>query len=518
MLQPQAVTAPRWLPDLYDPANPGLAFAQNIVPNPQGYQSIPRPVVNTAAVGGVPLGAGFGRSSDNITLVTAVGAANGIYVLEADNTWSQQYSEVVSGVENWEFTQFQNFLIAVAPGQSPHVLNLDKLDHDDDGTTGYFHTLAGTPPVARSVAVIRDFVVLGNLDDHPYRVQWSGFNNSTLWTPDAVSQSGYQDLPAHGGRVQAVTPGERGLIFQEYATHRMTYVGPNQLFQFDEVERARGAFAANSVCWSGDKTFYYAADGFYALPADGPSVPIGQSRVDQWVVDNVLVRNDIPGVVDPVNRLVFWSIHERSTNVYDAILVYQWELEAWGLLRIDHTLMAAFISPGATLDSPALDEFYGGAAGDVAADLYTSTIDDPNVQTSLDSSLWSPGAYIPHLFDVDNRRAGFDGPPLPAVIETGYRLVGGADGGQHHINAVRVMLDRSGISETAGVANVTVRTKNALRSPQADRSATMPLRDNGQADIRISGRYASFRLDTTEVFRGFSGFVVHSRPSGGRAG
>jgi hypothetical protein len=43
--------------------------------------------------------------------------------------------------------------------------------------------------------------------------------------------------------VQKVVGGEYGLVFQERAVWKMTYIGSPVIFQFDLIERSRGAFA-----------------------------------------------------------------------------------------------------------------------------------------------------------------------------------------------------------------------------------------------------------------------------------
>src|SRR5262249_46166167 len=64
-----------------------------------------------------------------------------------------------------------------------------------------FADLGGSPPPARYVAVVNRFVVLSGMGTAtPYRIQWSGLNAVTTWTP-GVNSSDFQDLP-HPGRVR----------------------------------------------------------------------------------------------------------------------------------------------------------------------------------------------------------------------------------------------------------------------------------------------------------------------------
>ena len=518
MLPTQPFRAARWLPDLYDPDNPGYSYVQNALPHQQGFYSMPGVLPNSPAVGGIPVGGVWGRDSAS-NPYAIVGADNGIYFQNSAGAWMHEAPAGIASVTDWAFTQFRGRILVVTSGRSPLYADLDELGTYDAAMQPYFRALPNAP-TARRVSVVRDFVVLGGLDSHPHRVHWSGFNNSELWKPDPVSQSGFQDLPGHAGIVQAIVPGERGLIFQEGAIHRMTHVGPSLLFQFDEVERNRGTQAPNSVCWTGGRVFYYSPTGFFEHRLNEESVAIGHNRVDRWVSQNVPDTRTMRGVVDPSNKLAMWSIQVASTTHYDHILAYRWDLEAWSLIQLDHTLLSSFIAPGANLDSASLDRFYGGAGGADEAD-YTGSIDNPNVQVPFDSAQWSSGALTLHVFDAPAAdgsvtRGGFDGPPLPAIFQTGYRpVIPGA--ARFHMNAIRPLLDRGG-SAGLGQARVTVRAKNDLSDVEPQYITDMDVATNGRADLRTSGRYASFQLTTPPGldFRGMSGFLVHARPKGGR--
>ena len=502
MLPPQPIRAARWLPDLYDPDNPGYAVVQNALPHSQGFYSINGYAPNTAAVGGLPIGSVWGRDVDN-TAFNIVGADNGIYVQQTDRSWSQQLPLDIDSIESWSFTQFGSRIIAVTPGQVPYYVDLDdNIYNDANSDDGYFRVLPGLPPRASRCATLRDFVVLGDIVGHPRRVQWSGFNNSETWNPSAVTQAGFQDLPGRAGAVQQIVPGERGLIFQENSIHRMTHVGPGPLFQFDEVERNRGTQAPDSVCWTGDRVFYFSPAGFFEYQVSGEkSVSIGHNQVDRWVIDNVSTTRTMRGVIDATNKVALWSINLTAALDFDAILVYRWDIETWSIIYVNHTLLSIYPSSGVSLDSTELDTFYG------------SNIDNPDAQTSFDSALWRPGALALHVFGTDQRRGGFDGAPLPAVFETGYRpIIPGAL--NYHMNAVRPLLDRRG-QLAGGTTQVTVQSKNDLSDPDVPTTPAL-VRANGRADVRESGRYASLRLTTTGGFAGMSGFIIHARAKGGR--
>ena len=111
-----------------------------------------------------------------------------------------------------------------------------------------FADLGGIPPPARYIAVVGRFLVLSGLGSGtPYRIQWSGLNAITTWTP-GTNQSDYQDFP-DGGIVRGVAGGEYGVVFQDASIRRMTYApGSPVIFQIDRITEEKGIFAPSRWC------------------------------------------------------------------------------------------------------------------------------------------------------------------------------------------------------------------------------------------------------------------------------
>ena len=496
----QIIEAREWLPDLHDPDNPGLVSVRNAYPDLQGYSGVKSLVEEENAVGSTPNVAYFGRDSDG-GVHTFVGASSGVYSLETDGTWVAQstIAEGASGISQWAFTQFGNQIIALTLTQDPIAVDLDDIP---TLTAPYFSDLGGSPPRASLISVVRDFIVLGGIENHPHRVQWSGHNNATAWTPSGITQSGLQDLKSSNGRVQALVSGDRGLIFQERAVNRMTYVGPGLIFQFDVIERSHGTLAPDSVCWFGDQVFYYSTQGFYKIVGDEDGIPIGQDKVDMWVRDNLVNLRDIRGTVDPVNKTVYWSAHLDNPDEYDIILVYRWDIQKWGLIRVNHLFLATDLSRGANLDSTELGDYYD------------DSIDNPVRQLSLDSPQWQTGSAGLYAFTANKKRASFEGDYMAAALETGYRQLS-PDYTEVFIRQLRPIVNKSNL---VGQDAITVTTRESLIGGIA-RAKTALIRENGRCDIRAPyGRYGSFTMHIGAGTRwdGFAGFTIESGNSGKR--
>lgn len=230
-----------WLPDQPAHANPGALIAKNVIPQlvadddeRASYRNLKSLESFTGALTSACLGSVWARAS-NADIFNFAGDAGNLYRLSSA-TWTEiSQAATTYNAARWEFAQFGENIIAVNIGDSPQTYEMN--------VSSLFADLGGSPPNAAHVGVVREFVVLGNVDDgtaRPTRVVWSGFNNSVQWTSDPATQSGVQDLRGSGGHIRKVISGDVGHIFQERRITRMTYRGPPIKFRFDPVERTRG--------------------------------------------------------------------------------------------------------------------------------------------------------------------------------------------------------------------------------------------------------------------------------------
>lgn len=334
---------------------------------------------------------------------TFAGDATKLYKLNAAFGWDDvtrtsggAYS--VGGSERWQFGFAGGLVLACTIGEDPQKFLL--------GSSTNFEPLGGTPPKARYVAVVRDFVVLGGLDNDELTVHWSGIANPEHWALDGTQQSDIQTFQ-NGGPVRGLIGGEVGYVLQAEKITRMTYVpGSQYIFQFDEVEGGRGLAAPYSLVRVGSIAYYLAPDGFYAFAlAGGTSTPLG---VGKWAAE---FSNDIKpgseltviGAADPVRRVIMWAYNsaDNSSTSLNRILVYDWTLDE--AVRIDATVtaMAQILSQGVTLDG--LDAF--------------GTMD--SLPFSLDSPVWrGGGASGLALFSTDRKMSQFSGPNMAATLVT----------------------------------------------------------------------------------------------------
>lgn len=481
-----------WFPDravLGAPVN----VATNVIPWVDGYKSFPSlSVISSNALTAKFQGGIFGR--DNAANVYEfAGDATKLYKLSSA-TWSD-VSRLAGGAYTtafddwWEFIQWGETIIAVNGNtDAPQSITLGAAN---------FAALAGSPPKARHIAIIKDFVVLGNINDgtaYPSRVQWCGINNSTSWTVSAATQADYQDLQGDGGWIQKIIGGETGYVFQERAIWRMTYIGSPEIFQFDLIEKARGAMAPQSVVSWGDMIFFLADDGFYQITGGATSEPIGDGKVDRTFLNDYQTGNAhlITASIDPVNKVVLWAYPgaDFTSGTTNKILLYNWVYKRWALVTTIIEGFVRYAAQGYTLEG---------------LDSISASIDA--LTTSLDSRTYTGGAQTLAAFNSAHKVGTFTGAAMDATVDTGEIELN--KGQRTSVQETRPLVD--GLT-----ASVTIGTRNLLSDSVTWKTAVAQ-NASGFCPERTNANFHRFRITTSGAFNFIQGLKVkHTAVGNGR--
>lgn len=459
-----------WRPDIADVDGAAAATATNVLAGQNCYLPMPAfSVYSTNGPATAPLGAFQAQSTDG-SYVTFVGTSTKLYRLNpatlafADVSKSGGYG--VTDGYGWDFTQFGNLVIAVAPGVAPQKYNV--------ASSSLFADLAGSPPQAAYVATIGDFVVLGSINGNERRVQWSDINNAENWTAGGSSLSDYQDM-ADGGWVTGLTGAEFGMVFQEKSIRRMTFApGSPYIFEFQRVSEAKGCIAQKSITRIQDTVFYLAEDGFCAISPAGV-IPIGRERVDRWFFDRVDLNEiwKVVGKADPISQRVYWALRSENASgadqsIRDYILVFDIVLNRWTLIDYDVTYLLPASTASLTLEG--LDALY-------------PSLDAMGL--SLDSREFVGGRPQLGAFNTAYKIGFFSGSPMAATIDTGvielYRPHRG------FLRRVSPVVDTT-------AATITVATKDRYGDTETSRTAASQ-NSSGWCHTRAEGRMHRITMD-----------------------
>lgn len=354
-------------------------------------------------------------------------------------------------------------------------------------------------PKARHLGRVRDFLVLGNTDGSPLEVRWSGLNDPTDFDVSPTTLSGLQELPGTGAPIQRVVGGSVGLIFQERAITRMTFVGSPIKFQFDTIEEKRGALVPGGVVKFGTGAFYIAEDGFF-FHDGSQSQPIGSGKINRHFFDELDEGNKhrITAAVDTEKSLIVWAYPSKSGGgVTDRLIFYNWAADRFSDADVTTQHLLNSISEGFTLEQ---------------VDTFNANLDLLGI--SLDSKQFLGGSVEFAAIDGANKFASFDGAPLVATLETEEVALGQSQAGRAqkaYVEAIRPIVETA--VDAATIVQMRVQTRN-----RTDELPTLgpPLSLNqiGEARPRSRARLHRFRAEISDGFEHAQGVDVKHKVMG----
>lgn len=494
-----------YLPDQPDFGNAGLESAFNVLPRARGYDSLPSLTpYGTTGLPSRPMGAFSAKDAGDNSYIFA-GTAEALWSLSG-NVWAD-ISRVATpyvSTTRWDFTRFGPLVIAASLENEPQSIDLGAGNFDD---------LTTTDVKGASIATVRSFVVLGDVDDvdghTPWRVRWGPLGNPAGdWTPDPATLADFQDLPSIGGRVQKVVGGEYGLIFRERAVHRMTFIGAPAVWQFDEIDPEIGTLAYGSVVQHGPRVFFFSEDGVRMTSGDA-SQAVGEEQVDRTLLADLdgAYLDRVTGAVYTDEQIILWA-YPGAGNMGgqpNKLLIYNYAIGKWATGDEAVEILFQAAAPFRSIDGFDDDPAYGGTQ---TPPVYASIDDIPG---SLDDHIWSGGSFEIGALNSTFDLSFFTGVSRPAVFESSeYQMTPGR---RTFVSEMRAQINSP--DATPGGIGVQI----GQRSDQSDPvvwSSTYKPAFGGFIPSRVDDRYIRFRVMADNGFKDAVGLAVYGEPSGGR--
>lgn len=489
-----------FLPAFPKQNNPGCIVANNCVPAEGGYSPFygpeESPTTVTRSGGGTastflsPVkGAQLFFRNDG-TAIIAGGSETRLFVRVGATAEETAVAASVVDGEFWDFAQFNDFVFATSIANDPQYLT----DIDTDTT---WSTLPGTPPKARYCERFADFLMLGNIDGAPNRIQWSSFNSPAgSWTASRLTQAGSADLNPTQGEITALVGGRYPMVLQERGMSLVQYVGPPTVWQVSLVSEDRGCTAPFSVATIGSQTYFLSQDGF-GMTNGSEFIPIGSQRVNKWffeTADNASI-NRTQAAVDWANRSIIWSFRSVGATVNDRLLIYSWEENRFSTATLSSDWLV-----GSRVDATSLEDL----------DALFATLED--VDPSMDSAIWLAGDRVMGAFISSGSLATFNtlnGTALQADWETGAFQP--SPGVRAFVSEAQPVLDASDWTmQVAAVAadNERMEATSTYNSPGVN--GAIPLRADGK-EMRLAAR-----MPAAAIWRRAQGLQLTFRGAGRR--
>lgn len=474
-----------WLPDIPVLDNPGLTEALNVLPISSSYGPF-RPLSTQAgALASRPLGAISVRDTSGNSVLYA-GTATDLYQ-RVGAAWTDRSTAVAyttSSLDYWKFVQFEDLVIATNYADLPQRLTI--------GAAANFADLAasGTAPRARHLGVINQILLMGYTNEAvngivPHRLQWAAIGDATNWpTPGTAAalaaQAGEQFMDANLGPVQAIEgEGKFGMVFQSSGISRVTYIGGDNVFQFDDIDLTRGLLCPNAVARVGRRRFFPSSEGFFVT--DGVTVEnIGDRQVDKWFLDNLDASypERVYQGVDRANKVIWWAFPgpSNTSGRPNMLLHYNYIEQRWTHSEQEVELLIPGLTIATSLDD--LDDLF-------------SSIDD--VTPPLDSPFWAGGAAALFGWSSEFKIGTFAGTPGTARLDG--QEVELNPGLYTYVGGVKPLVTGSSVSVTVALGQRNLQDEAATYTASASRTST-----TGYCDFDHEARYNRTRVEISGEF------------------
>jgi hypothetical protein len=488
-----------WLPDLPELDNPGLTEALNVLPVAGAYVPYLPLSTQAGALASRPLGAISVRDSSGNSVLYA-GTATDLYQ-RSGASWTDRSTAVAyttSSLDYWKFVQFDDLVIATNYADLPQRLTI--------GAAANFADLAatGTAPRARHLGVINQILIAGNTNEAvngivPHRLQWAAIGDATNWpTPGTAAalaaQAGEQFMDANLGPVQAIEgEGQFGIVFQSSGISRVSYIGGDNVFQFDDIDLTRGLLCPNAVARVGRRRFFPSSEGFSVT--DGVSVEgFGDRQVDQWFLDNLdsSYPERVYQGVDRAKKVIVWAFPGPGNTGGRPNMLLCYNYLEQKFTRCEQQI--ELLIPGLTI-ATSLDDL----------DALFASIDD--VTPPLDSPFWAGGLAALFGFDSDFKIGTFAGSPGTARIDG--QEVELNPGLYTYVGGVKPLVTGSSVSVTVALGQRNVQDEAVTYTASASRTST-----TGYCDFDHEARYHRTRMEISGSFTQAIGVHFQAQAAG----
>jgi hypothetical protein len=484
-MAPPMVELGAWAPDQPDVSNGGL-----------------RAAFNTACRGAMT-----GRSSGGLNF-TVGGTLNRLYLAttgslaNVSNGGASPYT--MAGGTNgnwWSFVLYGNRIVA-----SDYT---DAMESFIVGTSSNFAALSADSPRCKHLAVVRDFIVAGNIIGRGVNaatiptsenaIQWSGLDDPTSWpqvgTLAAKSvQSDWQPLAGNGGQITSIVGGsDYGIVFQERAIWRMDYEGGDTFFRLTPIDENRGCWIHKAAIRVGGVTYFPSEDGFMAT--DGmQTVPIGNEMVDKFFIEQFDANSQpvLSCTYFPPWKCVLWLFQGVGAvnETPNTVLMFNVQSSRWAYASVGAEWLVSVLPFAGSLDSDS-----------------TSLDSGTYSAISLDSVVGAT-RRIPGAFDTSHGLSTFTGTPSTSFFETNEFEPDPGNVGT--ILSIRPVYDKVSSSFFAGLTTRMRMSDDKVTGPTMGEDVT------GKMSLRSSGRYVSAYFSAFGEYKNFAGFDVNVVTRGAR--
>ena len=286
-------------------------------------------------------------------------------------------------------------------------------------------------------------------------------------------------------KLKLITGGEFGLILQEKAVQRVSYIGTPLIFQFDLISDNTGCISGSSAIQYNGISYWLSEGGI--VSCDGNTVKnIGEGKVNDYLfkeIDTTKIE-DVSVAIEPLKNLIVWNFPTSSEA--RVLLKYNYNTGRFTTGRTNAQIVTGLMTQSKTLDS--LDDDY-------------PVLDDMPI--SLDSGLLIGGQFS--FCGAEKKHVvAFNLPQDNAVLTTN----------DMEFNGFSVATLAEPIVEN-GTAEFQIASRQSLNNNIEFGNKSVTSLEN-RADLRSGGKYHRVRMHPTGNWTNAVGFDLTVTPQGSR--
>lgn len=314
------------------------------------------------------------------------------------STWGtpRTLSSFLTAARTWSLDQWGEDLIACPRGGGIYLWDASV------GTGTRAAVISGTPSTARAVLVSpvgQHLVALGahnGAADDPMNIRWSSSGDYTTFTAAASNSAGTKRLNTGNEILCGVKGNKEIVIFTDSHLWRQTYVGPPDVFDFENVGQHGGmrgpnsAVELNGVCyWMGETEFFLYNGAISVLPCD-----VWPTVFDD--INTAQRAKTFAGFNRPFGE-VWWLYCSAAATEVDRYVIYNVYEKVWVFGTIARTAFVGdsdiFAAPYAVGTNGFLYDHENGANDDTSA--MTATLQSGDVEIGNGDDLMQIGMLVP---------------------------------------------------------------------------------------------------------------------------
>ena len=371
-------------PDL-DPGTEGIITeCENIVPTLRGFAGAPSTqAVGISAMPAAAISAAVLRKNDDTTRFFAATTAD---IFEQSGTgWTSRGGSTyvaASAEEPWRFAAFGNYAFAAQRSNALQVVT----------SAGAFSSVSAGPQAAL-IETVNQFMLLANTQTSQDQWQCCALGNPLSWTANPTTQATSGQITSIPGEIVGLKRlGDNAVIYKERGLFLGRYVGPPNIWSWDEIPGRDGAISQECIVDLNYAHAFVGLDNFWVFDGSRP-IPIG-NPIREYFFGRLVngYRYLTKALHDKNNSLIYWFYVASGTTI-NACVVYNYKTDQWG--KADQAIEVPVIYAAA------------GTTYDGLTSLFTTY--DAGIPYSYDSSYWQGGTEQPAVFDTSHIVRAFTG-------------------------------------------------------------------------------------------------------------